>query len=240
MGRRKEVATDVGTSQTPAKKSRKPRAVREHASDNSQPRNYGVWMPGEEEHLVQWIEDPTNYLLYKEAGKKNTATGKMATTGTTKAAVHRKISVHLGQLGVHRDSTTIKNKLLHLEKEYKAAIVFLKSTGSGCGNPDLDIPIEEKMEDAKNQVKSTPQPRVSGYPEKNSKTPQKSLTIAEDLQTSTKDQLARVEKKPLLGEKLELAGKIADEEREERRQQRQLENNPERKRPRRRKRSTRL
>ncbi|GAV00101.1 hypothetical protein RvY_10998-1 [Ramazzottius varieornatus] len=117
MGRRKEVATDVETSQTPAKKSRKPRAVREHVSDNSQPSNYGVWMPGEEEQLVQWIEDPTNYLLYKGAGKKNTATGKMATTGTTKAAVQRKISVHLGQLGVHRDSTTIKNSSFTWKKD---------------------------------------------------------------------------------------------------------------------------
>ncbi|GAU99307.1 hypothetical protein RvY_10332 [Ramazzottius varieornatus] len=104
MGRRKEVATDVETGQTPTNKSRKPRVVREHASDNSQPCNYGVWMPGEEEHLVQWIEDPTNYLLYKGAGKKNTVAGKMATTGTTKAAVHRNMSVHLGQLGVHRDT----------------------------------------------------------------------------------------------------------------------------------------
>ncbi|GAU99911.1 hypothetical protein RvY_10846 [Ramazzottius varieornatus] len=66
MGRYKEVATDVETSQTPAKKSRKPRAVREHASDNSQPRNYGVWMPGEEEQLVQWIEDPTIYCTREQ------------------------------------------------------------------------------------------------------------------------------------------------------------------------------
>ncbi|GAU89401.1 hypothetical protein RvY_01955-4 [Ramazzottius varieornatus] len=42
MGRRKEVATDVETSQTPAKKSRKPRAVREHASDTSQAQLWSV------------------------------------------------------------------------------------------------------------------------------------------------------------------------------------------------------
>ncbi|GAU89403.1 hypothetical protein RvY_01955-2 [Ramazzottius varieornatus] len=163
----------------------------------------------------------------------------MATTGTTKAVVHRKISVHLGQLGVHRDSTTITKKLLHLEKGYRAAMVFLKSTGSGYGNPDPDIPIEEKMEDAKNQepevdfscgllelpedvspvatsqlitgsVKPTPQPRVSEYPEKkcqDSKTPQKSLTIAEALQKKHEGSACHSGKEILSGRKEARAGR---------------------------------
>ncbi|GAU97737.1 hypothetical protein RvY_08982-2 [Ramazzottius varieornatus] len=75
----------------------------------------------------------------------------MKTTEVSKAAVYRKISIYLGQLGVRRDSTMIKNKLVHLEKGYKLALAFLKASGSVCNNPDPERPIEENMEDPTNK-----------------------------------------------------------------------------------------
>ncbi|GAU95303.1 hypothetical protein RvY_06945 [Ramazzottius varieornatus] len=91
---------------------------------------------------------PANYALYKGAGKKNDLTGKLKITGTTKAAVYRKISVYLAEHGVQRDCSMVKNKIVKLERGYKAALVFLGSTGSGCHNPDPERPTEEKMVDA--------------------------------------------------------------------------------------------
>ncbi|GAV08478.1 hypothetical protein RvY_18161 [Ramazzottius varieornatus] len=93
----------------------------------------------QEGQLIEWLEDPANYALYKGA-RKNNLTGKLKTTGTTKAPVYRKISVYLAEHGVQRDCSMVKNKIVNLERGYKAALVFLGGTGSGCHNPDPERP----------------------------------------------------------------------------------------------------
>ncbi|GAV05983.1 hypothetical protein RvY_16027 [Ramazzottius varieornatus] len=153
MGRRKKIPTTAETSQPVAKKSRQQLTAdlpsqTSAGVDSHEPRTYGLWSTEQEGQLIEWLEDPANYALYKGAGKKNNLTGKLKTTGTTKAAVYRKISVYLAEHGVQRDCSMVKNKIVNLERGYKAALVFLGGTGSGCHNPDPERPTEEKMVDA--------------------------------------------------------------------------------------------
>ncbi|GAV01079.1 LOW QUALITY PROTEIN: hypothetical protein RvY_11846 [Ramazzottius varieornatus] len=149
MGRRKKIPTAPETSQPVPKKSRQQLTAdlpsqTSAGVDSHEPRTYGLWSTEQEGQLIEWLEDPANYALYKGAGKKNNLRGKLKTTETTKAAVFRKISVYLAE---HAGLLDV-NKIVNLERGYKAALVFLGGTGSGCHNPDPERPTEEKMVDA--------------------------------------------------------------------------------------------
>ncbi|GAV03850.1 hypothetical protein RvY_14224 [Ramazzottius varieornatus] len=155
-------------------------------SDNAETRGYAIWIPGEEENLLQWIENPANYAPIKVAGKKSDLTGKMRTAGVSKAAVYRKVD----EEG---------------EMESSISVTYNESVP-----PEVDFSLPDLPEDdfrpattqhvtsTPRSVNSTPQRKVSENPEKKveeSKTQQKSLSVAEALQASIKDQLAIAERK---------------------------------------------
>ncbi|GAV04550.1 hypothetical protein RvY_14817 [Ramazzottius varieornatus] len=99
MGRRNKIPTAAETSQPLPKKSRQ-QLTADLPSQTSahEPRTHGLWSTEQEGQLIEWLEDPAEYALYKGAGKKNNLTGKLKTTGTTKAAVYRKISVYYSKV----------------------------------------------------------------------------------------------------------------------------------------------
>ena len=107
-------------------------------------RNYASWAEDETGRLLDWLEDPTNYDLYRGAGKVNFHTGKINTTGKTKQSIYRAITAYLQHLGSTRTIPTVKNKICGLEKGYKNALAYLTQSGSGIDNPDAET-IEAKM-----------------------------------------------------------------------------------------------
>ena len=106
-------------------------------------RTYASWTE-DEGRLLDWLEEPDNYDLYKGTGKVSSLTGKINTTGTTKESIYRTVAAYLQQFGSARTHLTVKNKFRDLEKAYKKALAYLTQTGSGCHNPDAEK-IEEKM-----------------------------------------------------------------------------------------------
>ena len=73
-------------------------------------RTYASWVE-DEGRLLDWLEEPDNYDLYKGTGKVNSLTGKLNTTGTTKESMYRTVAAYLLQCGSARTHLTVKNKL---------------------------------------------------------------------------------------------------------------------------------
>ena len=92
----------------------------------------------DETRLLDWLEDPDNYALYKGTGNVNFQTEKINTSGKTKQIIYRAIAAYLQHLGSTRTNSIVKNKICDLENGYKNALAHLTQNGSGINNPDTE------------------------------------------------------------------------------------------------------
>ena len=82
---------------------------RKAAEDNTESKATGINVPAgrayaswteDEGRLLDWLEEPDHYDLYKGTGRVNSLTGKINTTGTTKESIYRTVAAYLQQLEV--------------------------------------------------------------------------------------------------------------------------------------------
>jgi hypothetical protein len=98
-------------------------------------RVYNPWKEEEEEAILEWIETPGNYDLWKGSGRSN-INGKKVTTGMTKISIQNTISQQLKDAGFDRQGDAIKNKISSYELSWKKASMAFKGTGFGVTEAD--------------------------------------------------------------------------------------------------------
>ena len=74
-------------------------------------RNYSSWAE-DETRLLDWLEDPDNYALYKGTGHVNSQTGKINTSGKTKQIIYGANAAYLQHLGSTRTNSVVQKKNL--------------------------------------------------------------------------------------------------------------------------------
>ena len=107
---------------------------------------YEAWTDFCQRQLFDWLELPGNYEKWKCAGIR-TPIGSSKTSALTKKAVTSLISIYLETVNVRKNPEQVMNKMRYVEKKFKEAEDYMRSTGGGITNTD------EKLEITKIQKK---------------------------------------------------------------------------------------
>lgn len=120
---------------TPPVSPSRPTPESSTAQDEIQKSTYVSWTDRAQSQLFQWLEEPGNYDKWKCAGVKSSS-GSTRTSGLTKKAVTHIISRHLDTLHTKKTPEQIMSKMRYVEKKFKDAEDYLRSTGEGLNSND--------------------------------------------------------------------------------------------------------